>query len=123
MFRTNLIGDFLVTTEYMMGRTTKPWIPRPTRTVMKYIPRWPMVDSKLFISKIFDDTRKRMPNGDNQITQLVISIISELRLWKKPKSGPTSGPSLPIAMPKAVENATRPRMFIPGTYSWVICQS
>lgn len=109
--------------KYIIGRMIKACTHKPNKTVIKYIPNCPMVDSKFSISRIFDDTKNKIPNGDNQITQFVINIINELKLWKRINNGSTVLPSFPIAIPKAVENATKPRMFIPGTYSWVIFQS
>jgi hypothetical protein len=36
MLAMNLNGIVRVQTAKMMGSTTKPWIPKPTRTVVKY---------------------------------------------------------------------------------------
>jgi len=64
MLAKNLKGRCLVATAYKIGRRTKPWMNRPMRTVMKYMPSWPMITEKLSISRSFDDTRNRTPMGD-----------------------------------------------------------
>ena len=118
-----------------------PWMKRPTRTVMKYMPSWPRITLNESISMIFEHTRKRTPTGDSlsknqiflqcpwklrknkfthQITQLVMIIIAAERASKKFNKGLPLGPIFPSVIPNTVAKTTRPRIFIPGVSSPLI---
>jgi len=49
----------------------KPCINRPRSTVVKYMPSCPTIASKLSISIIFADTRKKIPTGDTLLNNKI----------------------------------------------------
>lgn len=65
IFEMERYGSRLTTRKKSIGIVTSPWTNRPTITVMKYIPNWPIISVKLTISNTFDRTKKNTPNGDS----------------------------------------------------------
>ena len=83
----------------MTGRTMKPWIPRPRRTVRKYQPSFRNSSAKSLFSMSCCATRKQTPMGARCMIQVVIFIITMLTLSKNLSSGSPSSPHAAIAMP------------------------
>lgn len=65
MFMINLNGNCLVTTPYMKGRTTNPWMKRPSKTVIKYIPNFSRICPMSLASRSWAAIRKHTPTGES----------------------------------------------------------
>lgn len=94
----------------------------PPATHRKYIPKLSNISLRLSISKSFELMRKMIPIGESQMTHLVTFIMTWLNSTMTLRTLADSSRVLERAMPKTIEQTTRPRMFIWSMNSPPMCQ-
>ena len=130
---------------YKISKTIRPCMKSPSMTVPKYRPRPLKVSSTLFIRMICSATKKATPTGAKLMMIWVIlwkrshcamqiqsnfdvlhwwllTIIILVKATKKSKTGFASSFKAPIAIPRIIDHATNPKMFVLSWNSLLIIQ-